>query len=92
MKNKILTEKSCLSCKVISGLIFFAFGSFQVFRVKNLWRYYPRREKVFNIFAIGLIYTISAANFNAAYQTYLGKTMQLIEMRPSIFRRLTGNY
>jgi hypothetical protein len=67
MNNKIIYDKSCLSCKLISGTLFSAFAVFQTFRVIGIWNHYPRREKIFNVFAIGLIGFIAALNYNAAY-------------------------
>lgn len=89
MNNRIIHEKSCLMCKVVSGTLFLGMGAFHGYRVYGLWNNYPVREKIFNVAAIGFLMLISAANYNAAYQTYLGKTMQMIEYRPSILRRLT---
>ena len=77
-------------CKVVSGTAFAGAGIFHAYRVKNLWNFYPVREKVFNIFGLFLLAGISAANFNAAYQIRMGQTMQLIEYRPSLLSRLTG--
>lgn len=67
MNNKILNEKQCLACKIISGALFFGFGSFHALRVVSLWKLYPLKEKIFNTCAIGFLYIISLANLNAAY-------------------------
>lgn len=72
LNNKVLNDKQCLTCKIIGGVLFFGAGTIHAFRVLDLWPCYPRREKIFNILAVGFLYLISGANFNAAYQTYLG--------------------
>lgn len=75
---------------MVSGLAFTGLGLFHAYRVKNLWRFYPLKEKIFNVFGILLVGGIAAANFNAGYQIRMGQTMQLIEYRPSLMTRLTG--
>ncbi len=77
-------------CKVVSGFAFTGLGLFHAYRVKNLWKFYPLKEKVFNVFGIFILGAIAAANFNAGYQIRMGQTMQLIEYRPSLLTRLTG--
>jgi len=57
---------------VVSGVLFGGFALAHTFRVKNLWPFYPMREKIFNIVALGLIYGLSAASFNAANQIHKG--------------------
>jgi hypothetical protein len=67
MTNKIMTEKECVYCKVGSGLVFLGFSAFHGFRMYNIWKFYPMKDKVFNLFALGVLLMISGANFNAAY-------------------------
>lgn len=90
LTNKITNDKQCVLCKAVSGTLFGGFAMFHAFRVKNLWSFYPAREKVFNLVALGLLLALSGASFNAAYEIHMGQTMQHIEMRPPIWRRLTG--
>jgi len=56
----------------VSSLLFAGAGLFHGVRVRQLWQFYPRREKVFNIFAVAFLFGISLANANAGYQTYMG--------------------
>lgn len=48
------------------------------------------REKLFNIGAVGVLFGIAALNANAGREMYQGQNMMVIETRPSILRRLTG--
>lgn len=84
------SDQQCVLCKVVSGCAFGAFALFHAYRVKNLWKFYPIKEKVFNVFGIFFLGAIAAANFNAGYQIRMGQTMQLVEYRPSLMTRLTG--
>ncbi len=77
-------------CKLVSGTLFLGAGVFHGYRVRQLWSFYKLKDKVFNVFALGVIAAIGLANYNAGYQIYLGQTMQTVEMRPSILKRLTG--
>lgn len=90
MSNKIIYQKQCVLCKCVSGTFFAALGAFQAWRTKSLWSFYPPKEKAFNVFGALLLFAIAGANFNAGYQSYMGKSMQLVEMRPSLYQRLTG--
>ena len=74
----------------MTGTLFGGFGFFHAYRMKNLWSFYPAKEKVFNLAALGAIFLLSSLSFNAAYQIHQGQTMQHIEMQPPIWRRLTG--
>jgi len=49
-----------------------------------LWQFYPAREKVFNIMALGVLFGLSAANAYAGKEIYMGKNMMLVETRPSL--------
>jgi hypothetical protein len=42
-------------------------GALYTFRLKGSWSFYPRREKIFHIAAIGFVGLIAVANFNAGY-------------------------
>lgn len=91
MNNRIVYSKSCLGCKLVAGSLFTVLGSYHAYRVYTGWNFYPRREKIFNIFATAFVFALAGANFNAAYETYLGKTLQLVEIRPSLLQRLQPN-
>jgi hypothetical protein len=67
LNNKVASDQQCVLCKVVSGCAFGAFALFHAYRVKNLWSFYPMKEKVFNIFGLFLIGGLAAANFNAGY-------------------------
>lgn len=67
MTNKIITDRECVVCKLGSGVLFLGFSVFYGLRVQSIWNFYPRREKLFNVFAIGVLLLITGANFNAAY-------------------------
>ena len=41
-------------------------------------------EKVFNVFMIGVLASISLLNFNAAYEIQMGKNMKMDESRPEV--------
>lgn len=88
MNNKIVYAKSCIGCKIGAGVLFAGFGGFHAYRVITAWKFFPVKDRLFNVFAVSCIFLLSAANFNAAYETYLGKTLQLEEVRPNIFHRL----
>lgn len=90
MENKLATEKQCVLCKVVSAALFLGAGLFHGYRVSTIWSLYPLREKAFNLAAVGFFGAVAVANLNAAYNIHLGQTMQTIETRPSIYRRLTG--
>lgn len=91
MENKIASDKQCYLCKFVTGMLFAGGGLFHAYRVANLWRYYPMKEKAFNLFGLAGIFALSALSFNAGYEIYMGKNMMLVEMRPSLLNRLTGN-
>jgi hypothetical protein len=92
LTNKLLTDQQCVTCKVVSSLLFAGAGFFHGIRVNQLWRFYPLREKLFNVFALTFLFGVSLANANAAYWTYQGQSLRLLEpARPSLYDRLTGN-
>ncbi len=66
MTNKIMNDRQCVLCKVVSGTLFAGFGLFHAYRVKSLWTFFPLREKVFNLFALGVVFLLSGLSFNAA--------------------------
>ena len=92
LARHVTYEKQCLMCKVVSGIGFTGFGAFNIWRASNAWRYMGFKDKVFNFFAIGVIFGIAAMNFNAGYQIHLGKNMELIELRPSYSARFYEAY
>ena len=79
-QNKLNNDKQCALCKAVSGTLFGGFGLFHAYRMKNLWSFYPAKEKVFNLAALGVIFLLSSLSFNAAIQIHQGQTMQHIEM------------
>ena len=74
----------------MSGALFGGFGAFHAYRMTTLWSFYPAKEKVFNLAALGVIFLLSSLSFTAAWQIHQGQTMQHITMQPPIWRRLTG--
>eukprot|EP00347_Sterkiella_histriomuscorum_P015225 403357832 len=93
MRNKIETQKSCTTCKLVSGSLFLGAGALHGYRVSTIWSFYPLREKFFNIFAVGILLGIAGLNYKAAADTYMGKSLQVpIEYRPSVGRRLSESF
>lgn len=90
MTNKVLNEKECYMCKLISAGLFTGIAGFHFYRVKALWRKFPVKEKIFNTMAIGFLLGISLLNVNAAVQIVKGQRLMLDDVRPSLFRRLSG--
>jgi len=84
MENKLLYDKQCFWCKFITGGLFVIGGTVHAARVASLWKFYPLKEKIFNVLAVGFIYGIGYLSFNAGYQIYMGKSMEIIEYRPSL--------
>ncbi|CDW91506.1 UNKNOWN [Stylonychia lemnae] len=92
LENKLLFDKECYMCKFVTGGLFTLIGSINGVRVASLWKFFPLKEKIFNVLAISFIYGLSYLSFNAGYQIYMGKSMQMIEYRPSLSQRLIGTY
>lgn len=84
LNNKILNDKQCVMCKGVSALLFAGAGAFHGVRVYQLWKFYPAREKVFNLVALGVLFGFSAANAFAGKEIYMGKNMMSVETRPSL--------
>lgn len=59
-------------CKLVSGTFFLIAGGLHGYRVSTIWKFYPMREKIFNIGAVGFLVAIAGLSYNAAYQTYMG--------------------
>ena len=72
LSNKLANDKNCTLCKVVSGSLFLLAGTLHGFRVKSIWSFYPAKEKVFNLFAVGILYGIAYLNYKAGYESYLG--------------------
>ena len=72
MQNKLTNDRQCALCKIVSGTLFGGFGLFHAYRVVKLWSYYPLREKVFNVVALGVIFMLSSLSYNAGYQIHMG--------------------
>lgn len=90
LAQKVVYEKQCIGCKIGAGLLFGGMAGFHAFRVTSIWKMFPLKEKVFNLFAVGLLGTFSAFNLTQAKHIWLGKEMQLVEYRPSVSERLTS--
>ena len=81
LQSKIVYEKQCAMCKVVSGGLFAGMGAFHTFRMQNLWRFYGAREKAFNVIGLFVLGSISVLNFNAAYQIKMGRAMDNIQVQ-----------
>ena len=93
MYNKsVIVEKQCIGCKLGAGLLFLAYGSYHSSRFAQLWRHYRFGEKVFNVSAATLIYSLAFANFYAAYEIKMGKDLTIVELRPSYTQRFKDAY
>ena len=84
LKQKIIYDKQCTSCKLIAGSLFMGGTAFHGWRISQIWRFYRTPEKVFNVFMIGVLASISLLNFNAAYEIQMGKNMKMDESRPEV--------
>ncbi|TNV82222.1 hypothetical protein FGO68_gene9450 [Halteria grandinella] len=91
LESKLDNEKQCYMCKGVSALMFTGGALFHAYRVQQLWKFYPFREKVFNLGAFFLLVGIAGLNMKAGYEIYMGKNMMIVEARPSLYDRLTGN-
>jgi hypothetical protein len=91
IESKLNNERQCYMCKGVSALLFTGGALFHAYRVQSLWKFFPLREKVFNLGAFGLLVGIAALNVKAGYEIYMGKNMMIVEARPSLYDRLTGN-
>ena len=92
LKQKVVYEKQCVGCKVGAGLLFGGMAGFHGFRVVSIWKMFPLKEKIFNVFALGLLGAFSVFNFGQAKQIWMGKNMQLIEYRPSVSERMSSGF
>lgn len=90
--QKVTYEKSCVVCKVGSGLFFSGFGAFHQARMKSIWSQFNTSQKLFNVSMLVVIYGFAFASFNAAYEIKMGKQMALVEMRPSYSSRISEFY
>ena len=90
--KSVTVEKQCVACKVAAGFGFSAYGMYHGARFYDLWRHYRVREKVFNLFAVSVIFTLALLNFNAAYEIKMGKELTPIELRPSYSQRFRDLY
>lgn len=53
-------------------MLFTGAGVFHGYRVINLWKFFPMKEKVFNAFGLVVLFGIAAANMRAGYEIYMG--------------------
>jgi hypothetical protein len=90
MSNKMIYEKECYLCKVVSFGLFSGLASFHFYRTRANWRRFPLREKCFNIFAIMFLAGIATLSANAGVQIYKGQNLMLDDVRPGLFRRMMG--
>ncbi len=65
------------------GLLFTGVGTFNAVRAQSLWSNMRRIDKGFNIGVISMIYVFAGMSFFKGYEIYMGKQMDLIELRPS---------
>ena len=84
LKQKIIYDKQCTSCKLIAGSLFMGATTFHAWRISQIWKFYRTPEKAFNVFMIGVLASISLLNFNAAYEIHSGKNMKMEESRPDV--------
>ena len=68
--------------------------SVHCFRVNNIWRFYGKKEKAFNIFAGGVLFLLSLGNYLAAYQILQGQNIDIkpVKFRESYSKRLGDAY
>ena len=97
LQQKIVYEKQCVTCKVVTGSLFLGMTAFHSFRISQIWKFYAMREKVFNGFMLSILGGLSGLSYFAAYQIYLGKTMrgevaQPIELRQGYTDRLSNAF
>ena len=91
-EQHVTFEKQCLVCKLGAGALFVGFGGFHVARAHSMWRYFKASDKAFNVGAISFIFLLGGLNFYKAYEIYLGKQMDLVELRPSYTQRFRNSY
>ena len=65
------------------GLLFTGVATFNAVRAQSLWAHMRTIDKLFNTGAISMIYFFAGASFYKGYEMYMGKQMNLIELRPS---------
>ena len=66
LDEKLKANKDCVFCKLASGGLFFLAATLYGIRTKLILSFFQKREKVFNLSAVGFLYTISYLNFRAA--------------------------
>ena len=72
LTRHVTYEQDCLLCKVVQGLGFTAFGAFNAWRARSMWSYLGGKDRIFNVTAVGVIFTIAALNFAMAYRIQAG--------------------
>ena len=77
LQQKIVTEKECMGCKIISALFFTGLTAFQGLRVFNVWSLSPPSHKAFNLLGLSFTTALIGLNINAAVEIYKGKNMML---------------
>ena len=68
LTKSITFEKQCAMCKLGSGLLFTAFGTFNATRAYSLWVYMRPSDKLFNVAACSMIYLLAGASFYKGYE------------------------
>ena len=78
-------ERQCLMCKIGTGTLFGGLGAFNILRLSGgIWGHMRPTDKLFNIGTLGVIFALSGFSFYKAYEIHMGRTMELVELRPSI--------
>ena len=72
LTRHVTYEKQCLLCKLVAGTGFVGFGAFNVWRARSQWPYMHLKDKVFNAFAIGFIFSLAGLNYLLAYRIHMG--------------------
>mmetsp|Transcript_31971 Transcript_31971/g.23634 ORF Transcript_31971/g.23634 Transcript_31971/m.23634 type:complete len:81 (-) Transcript_31971:177-419(-) len=67
LSQKLMNKKECVFCRFVSAMFFGVLGGAQIARLQHTWKYYPRREKVFNILALTGVFALALLNLNAGY-------------------------
>ena len=98
MKNKIIYEKQCWGCKIISGTFFAVLTAWNASRVRSFWHRLPTNYKAYNALGFTVMGGLSLLNFWAAKQIIFGKHMmggdqfELPQYRQGYKERLTAAY
>ena len=85
-------KDDCMLCKSVQGVFFTLAGLYHSHRARRFWPVQPTHERIFNLFAITVLFGIAGANIYAGYRMYTGQegAVKEIAMRPGVWRRLLG--